>query len=460
MSQNNSAQLERVAPHDSEAERMILGVLLLDGGALYAETAAALPVGPNAKPEDTFSLHSHRVIFAAMGRIVLRGHSLEPLILQNELQATGDLERVGGPAYLSSLYDGVPRFSNIDNYTRAVKEQALRREVLTQARFLMEIAYDKSESVEDVIERAQRVGYDLELPGCRDTWESVKEMADVRFSEIITISEANKSIIGTATGFYDLDYLTAGFEPGELVYVAGRPSMGKSGFAFCAALNAAKHAANEGKTVAVFSMEMSKKQVVNRWYGQEARIDLRRLRTGTLSSEEWKRLNAARVVLSRIGNLTVDDRPALSPMQVRAKLRRLRKPLSLVLVDYLSLMRLPGASRAQESSEKIRCEALSQELKAIAKEFNTPLIAILPLNKTEGQDVKAPTLNDVSYVGGYEPDIVLMLHREEYYKPETTRVGLADLIIGKNRNGPTGKIELRFNKVSASFENLRKDNDL
>lgn len=442
----NHPQLEQVPPHDREAERVVLGCCLFSN-ALYVEVAAQLTA-------DSFFIPSYRRIFLAMGRVLAQKRDLDFVTLAAELRATGELEQVGGASGVTALTDGLPRYSNVDSWIRAIREHALRRELINQAATLRETAYDLSEPVGDVLEQAQRAVLKMELSGTEDAWHTAEEMAAQRMGEIEEAAAVKQVITGLATGFADLDYMTGGLQSGELVYVAGRPSMGKSAFGFGVALQAAQATINKGRTVAVFSLEMSCKSVTDRWLANLAKLDLHRIRLGALNKDEWTRLAAARYTLGELP-LVVDERPGLSVMQMRAKLRRLKSKLGLVLVDYLNLVRLPGANRAQESSEKLRCEAISQDLKAMAKEFDVPVAVVVPLNKPD-RAIPKPQLSDLSYVGGYEPDVVLMIHREDYYKPDTDRQGKADIVMAKQRNGPTGEFEMLFFKQQAAFRDLER----
>jgi len=446
MATSNSIQLERMIPHDRDAERVVLGCSILDN-RLYAEIAAQLSA-------DAFFVPSYRRIFLAMGRVLAQKRDLDFITLAAELRTTDELDQVGGVSGIAELTNYMPRYSNVDSWIRTIREHALRRALITQSTVQRESAFDLSEPVESVLEQAQRAVLKLEVAGTEDTWATAEEMAAQRFGEIEDTASSGQLITGTATGFVDLDYMTGGLQPGDLVYVAGRPSMGKSAFGFGLALQAAQATSNQNRTVAVFSLEMSRKTVADRWLANLAKLDLHRLRLGMLNKEEWTNLARARYELGELPIVT-DDRPGLSVMQMRAKLRRLKGKLGLVLVDYLNLVRLPGASRAQESSEKVRCEAISQDLKALGKEFDTPVVVVVPLNKPERGNPK-PQLSDLSYVGGYEPDVVLMIHREEYYKPDTERQGKADIIVGKQRNGPTGEIEMLFFKQQAAFRDLAR----
>lgn len=441
------AALDKPMPNNVEAERLILGVILLDNSTIN-QAAERL------KPDDFF-LPSHRRIYEKMIYLYEQGRAIDPVTLQEELRRAGELEQVGGAAYIASLFDGVPRFSNLDNYTRITKGKSTLRRLIHAASQVMTMAFDEEDEPEVVLDQAERLILSIAEDRIKQGFTPLGEVAEGQLKHIEEIAGRDQLITGIATGFTDLDYMTSGLQRGDLIIVAARPSMGKTAFCLNVAQNAALRVQHHGQkaVVGVFSLEMSKEQLVNRMLCSQARIDAHRLRSGMLSKDDWRKLALAVGELSE-AKVFLDDTPGMSVLEMRAKARRLKneqKSLDLIVIDYLQLMSGRGRveSRQQEVSQ------ISRELKMLAKELNVPLIALSQLSRAPEQRTGSrPQLSDLRESGSIEQDadVVMFIYREDYYKPETEKQNIAEIIIGKQRNGPTGAVELVFLKQLTKFE--------
>jgi replicative DNA helicase len=441
------AALDKPMPNNVEAERLILGVILLDNSTIN-QAAERL------KPDDFF-LPSHRRIYEKMIYLYEQGRAIDPVTLQEELRRAGELEQVGGAAYIASLFDGVPRFSNLDNYTRITKGKSTMRRLIHAASQVMTMAFDEEDEPEVVLDQAERLILGIAEDRIKQGFTPLGEVAESQLKHIEEIAGRDQLITGIATGFTDLDYMTSGLQRGDLIIVAARPSMGKTAFCLNVAQNAALRVQHHGQkaVVGVFSLEMSKEQLVNRMLCSQARIDAHRLRSGMLSKDDWRKLALAVGELSE-AKVFLDDTPGMSVLEMRAKARRLKneqKSLDLIVIDYLQLMSGRGRveSRQQEVSQ------ISRELKMLAKELNVPLIALSQLSRAPEQRTGSrPQLSDLRESGSIEQDadVVMFIYREDYYKPETEKQNIAEIIIGKQRNGPTGAVELVFLKQLTKFE--------
>lgn len=445
--------LEKTLPSNVEAERMILGVILLDN--LVVNQAIE-----KLKPEDFF-LHSHRRIFEKMILLVEQGRGIDPITLQEELRRSGELESVGGTAYVATLFDGVPRFSNIESYIKIVKGKSTLRKLINASNQIMAMAFDDEEEPEMILDEAERQIFAIAEDRIKEGFVHIGEVAGKQLKVIDEIAGREQLVTGVATGFRDLDFMTSGLQRGDLIIVAARPSMGKTAFSMNMAQNAALHTQPHGgkAVIGVFSLEMSKESLVQRMLCSQARVDAHRLRTGMLSRDDWRRLGQGVGELSE-ARIFLDDTPGISVLEMRAKARRLlneQKALDMIIVDYLQLMTGKGRyeSRQQEVSQ------ISRELKMLAKELNVPLIALSQLSRAPetrtGQH--KPQLSDLRESGSIEQDadVVMFIYREEVYKPETEKQNIAEIIIGKQRNGPIGSVELVFLKSLTRFEDRAPD---
>lgn len=394
--------LDKPMPSNVEAERLILGVILLDNSTIN-QAAERL------KPDDFF-LPSHKRIYEKMLYLYEQGRGIDPITLQEELRRAGELEQVGGAAYIASLFDGVPRFSNIDNYTRITKGKSTMRRLINAANQVMTMAFDGEEEPEMILDQAERLILSIAEDRIKQGFTPLSEVAEGQLKYIEEIAGRDQLITGIATGFTDLDYMTSGLQRGDLIIVAARPSMGKTAFCLNVAQNAAMRQQHHGEkaVVGVFSLEMSKEQLVNRLLCSQARIDAHRLRSGMLSKDDWRRLALAVGELSE-AKIFLDDTPGMSVLEMRAKARRLRneqKALDLIVIDYLQLMSGRGRveSRQQEVSQ------ISRELKMLAKELNVPLIALSQLSRAPEQRTGSkPQLSDLRESGCLTGDSLVTL---------------------------------------------------
>ena len=439
--------LEKGLPSNIDAERAILGAILLDN-VMVNQAAERLR-------RDDFFLDSHRRIYDQMLKLFDQGRLIDPLTLQEGLRSAGDLDLVGGPAYIGSLFDGLPRFANIENYTKIVKDKSILRKLISGANQIMSTAFDAEEEAETILDSAERTILAIGEERIREGFVRVGGVAKKQLEHLEEAALHGSHITGITTGFSDLDFKTAGLQRGDLIIIAARPSMGKTAFSLNIAQNAATREQHHGQkaVVGVFSLEMSKEQLVNRLLCSHARVDAHRLRGGKLAKDDWKKLGYAVSDLAD-AEIFLDDTPGISVLEMRAKARRLKneqKRLDLVIVDYLQLMSGRGRieSRQQEVSQ------ISRELKILAKELDVPLIALSQLSRApESRTGNRPQLSDLRDSGSIEQDadVVLFIYREEVYKQDTDKQNIAEIIIGKQRNGPTGEMELVFLKQFTRFE--------
>ncbi len=439
----------RQPPYALEAEQAVLAAMLLD--------AEAALHGASLLDDSMFYREGHRRLFRAMRAIIERGGVVDPVTLKEEVERRGELEAAGGIEYLSYLLDVGPTAANIDYHAKIVRDKAMLRRLIEAATGIVQDAYEGKRLADEVLDSAEQGIFDVSETRKTEGFVRLKELLWPTMERIESLHAGGQSITGVASGFKDLDDKTAGFQRADLVIVAARPAMGKT--AFC--LNVAQHAAIE-KTVpvAIFSLEMSKAQLVQRLLTAEARVDAHRLRQGMLKDADYALLARAAGLLSS-APIWIDDSAALTPLELRAKARRIKaeQNIGLVIVDYLQLMRSPeqAENRVQEIS------AISRALKALAKELNVPVIALSQLSRApeqRGGENRRPQLSDLRESGAIEQDadVVLFIYREEMYSgiedPKTGEniEGQAEVIIGKQRNGPTGTIKLHFHKAYTRFD--------
>jgi replicative DNA helicase len=445
---------DRRPPYSHEAEISVLGGMLIDAEALVRVIELI---------DDTmFFREAHRRLFRSMVRLWEKGEVLDFVTLSEELRNTGDFDAVGGAATLSALLDAVPTAANIEYHAKIVREKALLRRLIEAATSIIQDTYENQGEVDDLLDTAEQKIFQIAESNDRKGFVWIKEILWPTFERIEQLQANSSSVTGVPTGFHDLDELTAGFQAGDLIIVAARPSMGKTAFT----LNVAQHAAiGAQKAVALFSLEMSKESLVQRVLCAEGRVDASRLRTGRLRDEEYAQLATAAGYLNT-APIYIDDTPAISVLEMRAKARRLkadRPDLSLIIVDYLQLMRGGGRveNRQQEVSE------ISRGLKALAKELNVPVVALSQLSRAvESRPDKRPMMSDLRESGAIEQDadLIMFLYRPEYYygpvdKDGNSLEGRAELIIGKQRNGATGTVQLMFYKEYTRFESFTPRND-
>jgi replicative DNA helicase len=442
--------LEKTLPSNLEAERSILGAVLLDDKAL-------LTVFEILKPQD-FYLEQNRRIFEKMLLLMNSARPVDLITLKDELQRSNQLESVGGAAYLASLTDGLPRAMNIEFYAQIIREKSTLRRLIQISNETMARSYQDEESAEEILQGVEKAIFDIASQQFRVGFSPISPVVSSVFKEIEELSNRKMPVTGLETGFVDLDRMTAGLHPSDLIIVAARPGLGKT--SLC--LNIAEHVAlRKRKIVAIFSLEMSKEQLVRRFLCSEARIDAQRINTGFLTKDDWSKLSRVSGELSET-KIFIDDTASISVTELRSKSRRLsleQHGLDLIVVDYLQLM--SGSTQRYENRTQ-EISQISRGLKGIAKELNVPVVAISQLSRaveSRTGEHRRPQLSDLRESGSIEQDadIVLFIYREDMINPTEENTGRAELIIGKQRNGPTGIINLAFSKEFTKFDNLYEE---
>jgi replicative DNA helicase len=440
--------LEKTLPSNLEAERSILGAILLDDRAVFT-------VFGSLKSQD-FYLDSHRKVFEKMLHLMNNSRPIDLVTLKEELQRSNELESVGGAAYLASLTDGLPRALNIEYYAQIVKEKSTLRRLIQISSETMARSYQDEEPTEEILQHVEQAIFDIANQQFHSSFSSITPIVDGVYKHIEELFNRKAPVTGLETGFADLDRMTAGLHPSDLIIVAARPGLGKT--SIC--LNIAEHAAiRKQKTVGIFSLEMSKEQLVKRLLCSEARIDAHRINTGFLNKEDWHRLSRASGELSAT-KIFIDDTASITIPELRSKARRLslEHGLDLIIVDYLQLM--SGSTQRYENRTQ-EISQISRGLKAIAKELNLPLIAVSQLSRAveSRRGDHRPQLSDLRESGSIEQDadVVIFIYREDMINPTEENNGLAELIIGKQRNGPTGSIQLAFSRQFTRFDSLYQE---
>ncbi len=442
---------DRQPPFSPEAEASVLGGMLIDGDA------AARVV--DFIDDSMFYREAHRRLFRAMARLFERGGVIDPITVSEELKKGGELEGAGGLDYLASLLDAVPTAANIEYHARIVQEKALLRRLIDAAQTIVRDVYDQGErEVSEILDHAEQRVFNVSQSRGREGFVWIKEVLWPTFEQIERLQEIPDGVSGLATGYQELDRMTTGLHPGDLTIVAGRPSMGKTSWV----LNVAQFVAIEREVpVAIFSLEMSKEQLVQRFLCAEARVDALKLRRGRLDGDEYPRLARAAGHLNA-APIWIDDSPTGNVLEMKAKARRLKAEadLGLVVVDYMQLM--TGSTRKESRVQEV--SEISRGLKALARELEVPLIALSQLNRAPEQRTdRRPQLSDLRESGSIEQDadLVMFLYRPEYYHGPTDKdgnslEGKSELIISKQRNGPTGSIDLYFHKTYTRFDSVSR----
>ncbi|MDO8520247.1 MAG: replicative DNA helicase [Deltaproteobacteria bacterium] len=433
-------------PQNLEAERAVIGAILIDNDSINK-------VLEFLGTED-FYHEGHRKIFSAMVGLSEGSSPTDIVTVTDRLQTAGLLELAGGASYISALADSIPSSANVVSYAKIIREKALIRRMIEAASEIATQGYESADDADGLLDQAERMIFSISENKAKASFARVKEVVKESFKRIEHLYETKKEITGLATGFKEFDHLTSGLQVDELIILAARPSMGKTALA----LNIAEHAAIAEKgTVAIFSLEMSKEQLVTRMLCSQARIDSSKLRKGQLEESDWPLLTKAAGHLSEV-NIFIDDSAAPTVLEMRAKARRLKREhgLNLVVVDYLQLVRPGGNTQNREQEISI----ISRSLKALAKELHVPVLALSQLNRqVEGRVNKRPQLSDLRESGALEQDsdLIAFIYRDEVYDPNSSDKGVAELIIGKHRNGPTGVCRLAFLNKYTKFENLAFD---
>ncbi len=440
------SEIERLPPHSAEAEEAVLGSLLIDPDAIF-------DVSTFLKP-DSFYRVKNKWIYEAILRLNERREPLDLITVTEELRRQEHLDEIGGEAYVIGLINAVPTSINAESYGRVVEATAVRRQMIKAASEIANLAYNEAEDINVVIDRAEQSLFSISEERTTRDLVPVRQIASDYLERIQELHARGDDVIGVPTGFVDLDRMLGGLNKSDLIIVAARPGMGKTSLQNAMALAAARR---YGKRIALFNLEMSGEQLVQRMIAAETRIDSQRLRRGDLQDHEWP------IFMEAIGRLSetrifIDDTPSITPNQLRTKCRRLyaEHGLDMVMIDYLQLMQAERSTnnRVQEISE------ISRSLKGLARELDVPVVAAAQLSRAvEQRQDKRPQLSDLRDSGSIEQDadIVLFIYRDEYYNPETTeRPNIAEIAIAKHRNGPTGTIDLFWHGQLATFRNLQR----
>ena len=440
----------RVPPQNIEAEQAVLGSILLKDKSF--STVLEL-IGP-----DDFYKDSHKVIFEALIDLFERSEPQDLLTLSNHLSDLNRLDGIGGISYLTSLTSIVPVTANIASYAKIIRQKSILRQLIQVNTDIASRCFEEQGDIDTLVDQAEQAIFDIAGAKSSQHFIAVKHIVPKAFETVENLFKRKEMITGVPTGYYDIDRMTAGLQPSDLVILAARPSMGKTAFA----MNIAQHAAMIEKVgVAIFSLEMSKEQLVMRLLSSVGKIDSQRIRTGKLQNEDWPKLTRAVGMLSE-APIYIDDTPAISVLEMRAKVRRLaaQHEIGMIVVDYLQLMQGRGntENRTQEISD------ISRSLKALAKEHRIPVLALSQLNRgLEGRTDKRPMMADLRESGAIEQDadVICFIYRDEVYNKaeDNPNRGTAEIIIGKQRNGPTGMVKLTFLKEFTMFENMSPKSD-
>ncbi len=439
---------ERTLPHNLDAEKSVLGAILIHNEA-FNHAAELIDSGD-------FFRDAHRRIFDKMVVLSERGDAIDFITLKEELSRAGELDEIGGPAYIASLADGVPRSANVEYYARIVKEKATLRNLIHSANKILIEAYEAEQEPDLLLDEAERAIFAIAEDRIRAGFVPLRDLVQDSFATIEKLQQHKGLVTGVPSGFVDLDEMTSGLQPSDLILVAARPSMGKTSFV----LNIAQHVGTStDMTVGFFSLEMSKEQLFMRMLTSEARIDAHRFRSGYLSEKDYGRLSQALGTLAE-ARVYIDDTASIGVLEMRAKARRLQAEhgLHLLVIDYIQLM----TGRGRFESRQQELATISRSLKGLAKELRVPIVALSQLSRaTETRSDHRPQLSDLRESGALEQDadVVMFIFREEQYRtddgqPNTEAEGVAEIIVGKQRNGPTGTVKLAFVKEHTRFENL------
>ncbi len=439
----------KLPPQNIEAEASVLGALLLDQEAI-------IKVVDIVKPDD-FYKEAHRVIFKSVLELFEERNPCDVVTLANKLEEKDELDKIGGASYLTSLANNVPTTANVAHYAQIIQHKATLRKLISAASKISALGLNEDEDIESVLDEAEQAIFKVSQKYLRENFIPIKEVLADSFERIDKLHKDKGGLRGIPTGFTDMDNILAGLQASDLIILAGRPSMGKTSLA----LNIAQHVATkEGIPVGIFSLEMSKEQLVDRLICAEANVDSWKLRTGNLSDDDFPKIGHAMGVLSE-APFFIDDSPSANVMEMRAKARRLQAEhnLGLIVIDYMQLMESRyrrEANRVQEVSD------ISRSLKSLARELNIPVICNSQLSRAvEQRPGRIPQLADLRESGAIEQDadVVMFIYRKDYYEKDTEKKNIADILIRKHRNGPTGDIELRFNPEQMKFVNLEKQRE-
>jgi len=440
-----SASPVRTLPHNLDAERSVLGAILIDNATFNVVAAVLQP--------EAFFRDAHRRIFERMADLSERSQPIDFITLKEELARAGELDEVGGPAYLASLTDGVPRSTNAEYYAQIVKEKATLRALIYSANKILATAYEAEQEADLILDEAESSIFAVADDRVKAGFVPMRTLVSESFPKIEKLFTHKSHITGVATGFADIDRKTRGLQPGDMVIVAARPSMGKTSLV----LNICQHVATHGGVAGFFSLEMSKESLFMRMLASEARIDMHRLMSGQIGQREYGQITQALESLSE-AQLFIDDTAGISVLEMRAKARRLKAEhgLNLLAIDYVQLM----TGRGRFENRTLELASISRSLKGLAKELGVPIIVLSQLSRaSEARSDKRPQLSDLRESGALEQDadVVALIFREEMYKlgdEPSENDGIAEIIIAKQRNGPTGTVKLAFLREQTRFANL------
>ena len=429
-------------PHSREAEEAVVGAVLINP-EVYYDVAQFLQA-------DDFYIHRHRWIWEAFASLHEQRVPIDLLTVGEELDRRGQLSEIGGPAYLTTLVNQVPTSLNAESYGHIVESHSIRRKMIAAANSIASLAYNEDSTVDNVMDEAEKAVFGVSERRLRHDVEPIRQVMGVVYDQVGERAQRSDEIFGVPTGFIDLDKMLGGLQPSDLLIIAGRPGQGKSGFLLSVAKNAAL---THKKHVAIFSLEMSNEQVAERLISQQTGIDSQTLRTGKLQGNQWEVFAQAIEVLSDT-HIFLDDTPAITPLQLRTKCRRLHLEhhIDLIIVDYLQLM--GGETRNENRVQEV--SYISRNLKVLARELNVPVLAAAQLSRAVEQRAdKKPVLSDLRESGSLEQDsdIVMFIYRPDQYEKDTVKQNVAEIVVAKHRNGPVGTVELIFRSALAKFEN-------
>lgn len=443
----DDALIKRIQPHSAEAEQSVIGSMIMDKDAIL--------VASEILTSEDFYERQYGTLFDAMLELFSNGKPVDLITLQNKLKEKDVIPELYSLEYIGGLTQAVPTSANIRHYATIVGEKALLRRLIKVTENITNNCYLDKEKVDVILEETEKEVFNIVQNRNTSDFQGIRDIVISSLDNIEAASKNKGSVTGIATGFYDLDYKTAGLQPSDLILIAARPSMGKTAFA----LNIAEHVGVKlGKTTAIFSLEMSKVQLVNRILAMNSKVDSQNIRTGQLSDDDWVKLMESARIVGESG-LIIDDTPGISITELRSKCRKykLEHNLSLVIIDYLQLM--SGSKKSESRQQEI--SEISRSLKALAREINCPVIALSQLSRAvEQRPDKRPMLSDLRESGAIEQDadVVMFIYRDDYYNHDSEEAGVSEIIIGKQRNGPTGTVKLAWVSQYTQFKNLERQN--
>lgn len=445
---NEENIIKRIRPHNDEAEISVIGSMLIDNNAV--SIAAEIITG------DDFYNRTYGILFDTMVELNETGLPIDPVVLQDRLREKNVPPEASSIQFIQSIVNAVPTSANVKTYASIVAEKSTLRRLISANEDIASRCYQDQEDLETILNDTEKSIFNLVQNRNAEDLVPIKKVVANALAKIESAYYNKGSVTGVATGFLDLDYATAGMQPSDLILIAARPSMGKTAFV----LNIAEHMAlKSDKTVAIFSLEMSKEQLINRMFSLESHVDAQKLRTGKLTLDDWNSLTDSANLIGK-SKLVIDDTPGISVQQLRSKCRKLKMSkdgLDIIIIDYLQLMS-GGGSRSSDSRQQ-EISDISRSLKAIARELSVPVVALSQLSRAvEKRDDKRPMLSDLRESGAIEQDadVVMFIYREDYYKKDTDRKNVAEIIIAKQRNGPTKTIELVWLPELTKFANMDK----